>query len=91
MIVETVSGSKYEVDMPGRRARRLSSEKTQTGRTPCGVWRKFSRFHPQNGPTPGQPMMFEWADQAVGAPAAEACSPGTITTAVYLLDVGPDV
>jgi len=87
MIVETVSGSKYEVDVAGRRARRLSGESPPTERMPDGVWRTFSRMHPQGGPTLGKSMMFEWADETVGPAAAPGKSPGTVTTPVYLLGV----
>lgn len=91
MIVETVSGSKYEVDVAGRRARRLSGESPATPRMPDGVWRNFSRMHPQNGPTLGHCMAFEWADESVGPAALARCAPGTITTAVYQMQIeNPD-
>lgn len=89
MLVETVSGSKYEVDLGGRRARRLSGESPATPRMPDGVWRTFSRMHPQQGPTLGKSMMFEWADESVGPKALPGAEPGTITTPVFLLDIGP--
>lgn len=85
MIAETVSGSKYEIDLASKRARRLSSEHEGTPRTPAGVWRSFRAMHPDAGPLLGQRMFFEWADEAAGAPAAPGSIPGTTTTPVMLV------
>lgn len=85
MIAETVSGSSYEIDLAGKRARRLSSWHEGTGRTPRGVWREFVGMHPPSGPLLGQRMFFEWADESAGAPAAPGWVPGTMTTPVMLV------
>jgi hypothetical protein len=90
MIVETVSGSKYEVDLARSRARRLAGESPATPRMPDGVWRTFVGMLPLGGPKLGVPMYFEWADESVGPPARNGGTPGTVTSNVYLLDMGPD-
>jgi hypothetical protein len=82
MIVETVSGSQYEVDVGGRRARRLAGTHP-VPRMPDGVWRTFAGMLPIQGPELGKRMFFEWADESVGAPAAAGFTPGTVTTPVY--------
>lgn len=88
MIVETVSGSKYEVDVGGRRARRLEGERPATSRMPDGVWRSFTGMLPINGPELGKRMFFEWADESVGTAAKSGHTPGTVTTPVYMLLTG---
>jgi hypothetical protein len=85
MIAETCSGSRYEIDLAGKRARRLSGEGPATERMPDGVWRSFTGMHPEHGPLLGQRMFFEWADESVGPAAAAGSMPATITTPVMLV------
>lgn len=77
MIVVTASGAKYEFDRHNS-ARRLPGDH-DTGRTPAGVWRKYAALY---GPHLGQSMLFWWADESVGKPAAPGTVPGTVTTPV---------
>jgi len=85
MIAETVTGSRYEIDLAGKRARRLGGEHSGTARMPDGVWRSFRAMNPDAGPLLGQRMLFEWADESVGPAAAEGSLPATITAPVMLV------
>lgn len=85
MIVETISGSRYEIDLAGKRARREYGPGPATKRMPDGVWREFIGTAPLEGPVLGKRMFFEWADESVGPTAAEGSQPGTITTPVFLI------
>lgn len=85
MIAETISGSRYEIDLAGKRARRLSGGGPATARMPDGVWRAFTLMYPPAGPVLGQCMSFLWADAEVGPAAADGCTPGTVTSPVMLV------
>jgi hypothetical protein len=82
MICETISGSRYEIDLPGKRARRVYGLAPATERMPDRVWRTFLCMVPNEGPYLGQCMFFEWADESVGPAAVDGARPCTVTTQV---------
>ena len=46
MIATTKTGSKYEIDLAGKRARRISGAIATMGHTKDGDWRSFSSIAP---------------------------------------------
>lgn len=77
MIVETESGSRYEID--GLRARRLFGKKDPTARLgEDGAWRDLEQ---EPVVRLGLPLVLLWTS-AIQPAAAEGCVPGTITSRV---------
>lgn len=75
--VRTESGSVYDVDVAGKRIRRLHGRHGPADTQPQdGIWRSFAGLE---GPEPGLPMVVYWAKEA---PAARATDFGFRTTAV---------
>lgn len=77
----TESGSAYELDVEGRRIRRVSGEGAPTPRTgEDGVWKEFAFLQPET-PQVGEPVLIAWAVHRTCRDAGFAV-PATFTSPV---------
>lgn len=80
--IKTESGSVYELDLTGKRIRRLSGVAAPTARQGAdGSWRAYDAIWPIE-PRVGRGMLISWADESVGPAAAPGTFPGTVTSNV---------
>lgn len=78
-LFETESLSLYEIDVEGKRMRRLRGRLDPTPRQGRdGEWKKIASI---SDIVPGHPVLIEWVDEATFIPDSGATA-GTLTSAV---------